>query len=192
MIVCTVVFNVVYALPILRNYVAVDVKFRGEAFRICESSNSKLYTIIAAMLYSGIPLTVIVAMNMLILLKIYQHSKTMKKMCTYQTESAIQWRLILKTLPVLMSLSLMFFITTVPSAVILLLVTFKNSWAIIDSESSDLCSRFTLWSIIDLVRIGNYSLNFFLYCLTSKNVRRELAIMFARSEHNEVSRSGGK
>ena len=180
---CIIVFNSVYSIPVLKFYQSVDIKFKGEIYTLCETSAGKMYTIIAALLYSVIPLTTIVAMNCLILLKIYQGSKMMQKLCAYQSEKAKQWRIILKTLPVLMALSVMFLITTVPSPVMFLLVIYDNSWAIIDSESSDFCSRMTLWSIIELIRIGNYSLNFFIYCLTSENVRRELAVMFARTNH---------
>ena len=180
---CIIVFNGLFNIPILWVYGPVDLKFKGEPFIKCVSSKSKLYTTVGGLFYSYMPLTIIVSMNLLILLKIYQQSKKMRNMHAYQSESAIQWRLVLKTLPVLASLSIMFFLTTVPAAVTVLLARSKNSWATIDPESSNLCSRLTLWSILDLVRVGNYSMNFFIYCLTSENVRQELATMFGRKTH---------
>ena len=182
---CIVLFNVAFNVPVLHLYGPVAVKFKGETLIKCTSSKGKLYMTVGGLFYSVIPLTIIVAMNCLILLKIYQQSKKMREMHAFQSESAIQWRLVLKTLPVLITLSVMFFITTVPTAVALLLAKFKNSWATIDSESSHFCSRLTIWSILDLVRIGNYSMNFFIYCLTSENVRRELLAMFGRKIHKQ-------
>ena len=180
---CIIVFNAVYSLPVFKFYLPVDIKFKGETYTLCENSDGKVYVTISVLLYSAAPLTIIIAANCQIIMKIYQGSKMMKNLCNYQTEIGIQWKIVLKTLPVLLALSFMFLITTVPSSVMFLLVFYNNNWAIIDSESSDFCSRMTLWSIIDLIRIGNYSLNFFIYCLTSENVRQELAVMFARTNH---------
>ena len=85
---------------------------------------------------------------------------------------------ILKTIPVLMSARLAYMLTTGPTATIYVLRLFGHRWTYQDLQDEENCTVFLGWTILSLLRLMNYAINLYLYCLTSAHFRKAMRQLF--------------
>ena len=117
------------------------------------------------------PFAVMITLNCAIAYKLHQHRKYRREQCVSQRPSeARQSRLTI----MLLSVSVTFFITTLPLCIHLILV---NGIFLEVTDPQTIASISLSFAICSILAYTNNSINFFLYCMGGQRFRRELVGM---------------
>ena len=167
------VINILYISPPGTFLYIAKLNINGQILKSCEFSKIPgIYRIIMAFLFSYAPLLVIIIMNVLIIRGLIQR----KDLFSNGTSTISERRKaeIMKTIPILFTVCIAYVVTTAPTATIYILSVIEHPLASLSLQKEDPCPLYLSWTIITLLRLMNYSTNFYLYCLTGSKFRREL------------------
>ena len=156
------------------------VDIGGDRFGVCSHDVPALYTIAVAFVYSYGPLATMTIMNVLLLVRLVRNREELRNLEVGRSIMDRRKVDILKTIPVLMSASLAYMLTTGPTATMYVLRLVGHRWTVLDLQDEENCTVFLGWTIISLLRLVNYAINFYLYCLTSAHFRRGMRQLFCR------------
>ena len=154
------------------------VDIGGHRLGVCSHALPAVYTIAVALVYSYGPLATISIMNVLLLVRLARNREELRNMGVGRSIMDRRKADILKTIPVLMSASLAYMLTTGPTATMYVLRLFGHRWTYLDLQDEENCTVFLGWTILSLLRQMNYAINFYLYCLTSAHFRRGMRQLF--------------
>ena len=152
----------------------------GKRIGVCDYNAPAFYTIAVAFLYSYGPLATISIMNVLLLVRLVRNREELRNLDVGRSVMDRRKADILKTIPVLVSASLAYMLTTGPTATMYVLRLFGHRWTYLDLQDEENCTAFLGWTILSLLRLMNYVINFYLYCLTSAHFRRGMRQLFCR------------
>ena len=174
------------------------VDIGGHRLGVCSHDAPALYTIAVALVYFYGPLATMTIMNVLLLVRLVRNREELRNLDVGRSIMDRRKADILKTIPVLMSASLAYMLTTGPTATMYVLRLFRHRWTYLNLQDEENCTVFLGWTIISLLRQMNYAINFYLYCLTSAHFRRGMRQLFcgrvlrqsALSAHYATTSSG--
>ena len=159
------------------------IQVEGHELFDCVMSVPPAYIFTYFTLYTYLPVLVITTMSVLIMIKLWgkrsigNHSNIALNRWISQAK---------KSSPVLIALSAVFIISVCPTAMMHALRATRHHLAFVNIDAIA-CHNVTLWAIVDMIRLGNHTLNFYLYCLAGSNFRKELAILFGIHERMSMS-----
>ena len=166
---------------------------------VCVQNLPALYTLAVACVYSYGPLAIISIMNVLLLVRLVKNREELRNMDVGRSVMDKRKVDILKTIPVLLSVTLAYMLTTGPLATMYILRLLGHRWTYLDLQDEEgSCTVFLGWTILSLLRLVNYAINFYLYCLTSGNFRKGMRQLLCRRVirpsalpiHNNTTPSG--
>ena len=147
---------------------------KGHELFDCVLKVPPAYIFIYFTLYTYLPVLVITTMNVLIMIKLWEK----RSIGNHSNIALNRWiSQAKKSSAVLIALSAVFIITVCPTAMMHALRATRHHLAFVNIDAIA-CQTVTLWAIVDMIRLGNYTLNFYFYCLAGSNFRKELAILF--------------
>ena len=156
------------------------VDIGGQRLGVCSHDAPAIYTIAVAFVYSYGPLATLSIMNVLLLVRLVRNREELRNLDVGRSLMEKRKADILKTIPVLMSASLAYMLTTGPTATMYVLRLFGHRWTYLDLQAEENCTVFLGWTILSLLRLTNYAINFYLYCLTSAHFRRGMRKLLCR------------
>ncbi|XP_053407142.1 proto-oncogene Mas-like [Mercenaria mercenaria] len=135
---------------------------------------------ISTNLFCFIPSSLIIVGNMMIVLKVSQckqndSCETVRKdhLSSRKRHANIQDHRAVLVLPILLTLNIMFLITTLPINLYLLILNYSDV-LITDEYSERKAQNYLCWTILNMLLFSNNAVNCILYCLSGSNFRREL------------------
>ena len=168
-----VTVNILFISPYPTYYSPLNyVDIGGHKFGVCSHDVPAVYTIAVAFFYSYGPLATISIMNVLLLVRMFRNIRELRNLTVGRSVMDRRRANTLKTIPVLLSASLAYMLTTGPTATMYVLRLFGHRWTFLDLQDEESCTVFLGWTILSLLRLMNYAINFYLYCLTSAHFRR--------------------
>ena len=168
-----VTVNILFISPYPTYYSPLKyVDIGGHRVGLCSHDAPVVYSIAVAFVYSYGPLATMTMMNVMLLVRLVRNREELKKLDVGRSIMDRRKADILKTIPVLMSASLAYMLTTGPTATMYVLQLLGHRWTYLDVQEEGNCTVFLGWSILSSLRLMNYAINFYLYCLTSANFRK--------------------
>ena len=189
-----VVLNIAFISPVSMYTVLEKIIVNGQMHNRCLFLGvPDIYVFSMGLLYSFAPLIIIATMNILIMKALIQRQATTARLNNGSNSLLEQRRAeVMKTIPVILSVCISFIVTTTPVTTMLILAAIKHKWSYLDLQEVDPCPLYIFWTIITLLRLVNYSINFYMYCLTGSHFRKELyKLIHGKDELNTITTTGG-
>ena len=176
-----VMVDILYFSPIPTYYSPLKyVEIGGQRLGVCSYNAPAFHVIAIAFVYSYGPLATILIMNVLLLIQMVRNIRNLRNLEVGRSVMDGRKADIMKTIPVLMSASLAYMLTTGPTATMYVLRLFGHRWTNLVLQDEENCTVFLGWTILSLLRLMNYAINFYLYCLTSAHFRRGMRKLLCR------------
>lgn len=157
---------------------------RTAAELVCDSAEgyefamSEVWPWIDAFLYSLLPFVVILAFNVIIVIRVLSTRRHREELCGGRRPSNSVAESTTKLSVMLLTVSFAFVATTLPMNVTLIASSVFQGTYVIDRR---LAARFKLArTVCELLMYANHSTNFFLYCATGNKFRKELCAIVRR------------
>ena len=180
-IVVVIVWNLIYVLPNIL-FGSEDVaNTYGRLIPVCKAERAPTgFIVLLSALYSYVPFFVITLMNILLIRELVMNIDRLKTINSPAPIIEQRVQETKKALPVVIAVCLVFILSSAPTTIMMILGKFNIDFAYLDLRQEAPCSKFTVWIVLNMFRLANHSVNFYLHCLTGQKFKKELHLMLGQ------------